>query len=162
LFSEQEDYSAFLSVVAEARAQKPMRILAYCLMPNHWHFLLWPSEDGAVSLFMQWLTGTHASRWRRHTGTRGQGAVYQSRFVDVAILDSAHLLSAWKYVERNPVEAGLVERAEQWPWSSAAHRSDPENAPLPLDPPPFPLPVNWEQYVNEDLLLPPTELAITL
>jgi len=108
-------------------------------MPNHWHFLLWPEKDGQLSKFMHWLTTTHASRWRRDSMTVGQGAVYQSRFDAVPVPDLAHLLTAWRYVERNPVEASLVQKAEDWPWSSAAQGNDP-SPDLPLDTAPIPRP----------------------
>jgi putative transposase len=148
VFAGASDYIAFIRLVAEARSNRPMRILAYCLMPNHWHFLLWPKADGDLSRFMHWLTGTHGRRWREEGGTQGQGAVYQSRFNTVAIEDDWHLLTEWRYVECNPVKAKLVARAEEWPWSSAArHPADKES--LKLDSPPFPLPHDWLRILDE-------------
>lgn len=152
LFADQSDYSAFLRLLAGALALRPMRILAYCLMPNHWHFLLWPRLDRDLSRFMHLFTGNHATAWRHKTRTRGEGAVYQGRFDDVPILDSLHLLTAWRYVERNPIEAGLVLRAEDWPWSSAAHRQRSDRE-FELDEPPFPLPADWQDCVNGDNLI---------
>ena len=122
-----------------------VRIIAYCLMSNHWHFLLWPLEDLALSRFMHWLTGTHARRRRRWTNTVGEGAIYQARFWAQPIFDALHLLAAWRYIERNPVEAGLVTRAEKWPWSSA---SEVDFEALKLDLGPVPKPGNWLEIVN--------------
>ena len=139
VFQSPGDYATFISLTAEARTVRPMRIIAYCLMPNHWHFLLWPEQDGQLSKFMHWLTTTHASHWRRDSLTLGEGAVYQSRFNAVPVTDLAHLLTEWRYVERNPVEAGLVQQAQDWPWSSAAQSSDPALV-LSLDRPPIPRP----------------------
>lgn len=150
VLAEQGDYIAFLHLIAAAMSSQPMRILAYCLMPNHWHFLLWPWMEGDLSRFLHWLTGCQATAWRRRTGTRGDGAVYQGRFVDVPIRNRLHLLTAWKYVERNPIEAGLVLRAEEWPWCSAAHRRRPDNE-FELSAPPLRLPDDWEDHVNRDL-----------
>jgi putative transposase len=117
-------------------------------MPNHWHFLLWPEEDGQLSKFMHWLTGTHAGRWRRDTVSQGQGAVYQSRFKAVPVETLRELLTVWRYVERNPVEAGMVIEAQHWPWSSAGQTSNP--APdLVLDPAPITRPSTWLALVNQ-------------
>jgi putative transposase len=149
LFETADDYLAFARLVAEARELRPMRINAYCLMVNHWHFLLWPQDDGDLSRFMHWLTGTHAQRWRRARGTTGQGAVYQSRFTARPIVDVLHLMTAWRYIERNPVEAGLVARAEDWRWSSAHHLVNCDVV-FALDPAPCGLPQEWLAIVNED------------
>lgn len=148
LFEEDHDFILFLRVVDEARSLCPMRILAYCLMSNHWHFLLWPEHDGDLSRFMHWLTGTHARRWREEHGNQGEGAVYQSRFQSVAIYDDWQLLTAWRYVEQNPVEAHLTSRAEEWQWSSAA-RCARTDLLLDLDTPPFPLPRDWIRLLRD-------------
>jgi len=91
-------------------------------MKTHFHFLLWPKEDDDLPRFMQWLTGTHAQHWHLHRGSRGTGAVYQSRYVSKPICDDRHYFVALRYVERNALEAGLVERAELWPWCSVSER----------------------------------------
>jgi len=59
LFRKEEDYAAFERVMAEAHQQVPLRILAYCLMPNHWHFIMSPKIEGEMSEFMKWMTHTH-------------------------------------------------------------------------------------------------------
>ena len=137
-----------------------MRIIAYCLMVNHWHFLLWPHNDGDVSHFLHWLSGTHASRYRRHTNTVCEGAVYQSRFRDIGVLDSLHFLRICRYIERNPIEARLVNRAEDWEWSSARQRAGPPSVILPMDDGPMPLPPNWLAIVNAEQDLIPGEVVI--
>ena len=147
LFTAPQDYIAFLRRLAEALALFDMRILAYCLMPNHWHFMLWPRQDGDLSEFMHWLTGTHAGDWRRGSDTIGEGAVYQSRFRGIPILDSYQLVSVRRYVERNPVAAHLVRRAQDWRWSSAAEDSFRE---IEIIEGPCPGPADWLQYVNAD------------
>jgi putative transposase len=154
LFDGADDYNAFERLVADVRDAFAVRIIAYCLMYNHWHFLLWPLENGVLSRFVKRLAESHASSWRRQTNTVGEGAVYQSRFWNAPIFDHLHLLAAWRYVERNPVEAGLVERAEDWPWSSASNRRS--DSPLTMDVGPFPRPANWLEIVNAsyvDLLI---------
>lgn len=123
LFRKSADYAAFLRVFDDALDRHPTRVLAYCLMPTHWHVVLWPAADGEVTAFLRWLTLTHAVRWHAHYHSTGAGHVYQNRFKAFPVAADEHLLAVLRYVERNPVRAGLVGRAEDWPWSSLACRS---------------------------------------
>ena len=95
-----------------------MRVCAYCLMPNHFHLVLWPTADGQLSRFMQWLSMTHAQRRHAHRHSAGRGHLYQSRFKSFVIQEDGHFLSVCRYVERNAVRANLVKRAERWRWGS--------------------------------------------
>lgn len=79
LFAHDADYAAFERVLMEACERVSMRILAYCIMPNHWHVVLWPRQDGDLSRFMGWLTLTHTQRWHAHHHTVGHGHLYQGR-----------------------------------------------------------------------------------
>jgi REP element-mobilizing transposase RayT len=63
IFEKAEDYAAFERVLEEAVQRTKMRLLAYCVLPNHWHLVVWPEEDGALSRFVGWLTLTHTQRW---------------------------------------------------------------------------------------------------
>ena len=101
-----------------------MRLLAYCLMPNHFHLLLWPREDGDLSRFMRWLTVTHTQRWHAHHRTAGTGHLYQGRFKSFPVQSDEHFLTVCRYVERNALRANLVERAEDWRWGSLAARRE--------------------------------------
>lgn len=139
LFRSSDEYDGFTCLAPEARCLRPMRITAYCLMPNHWHFLLWPEKDGELSKFMHWLTTTHAIRSRIQSRTTGEGAVYQSRFIAVPVHHWFELVRAWRYVERNPIETGLVSHAEEWTWSSAAELGG-SISNLAMDSPPIPRP----------------------
>ena len=159
LFANSEEYAAFEDLLGYARELITMRIVAYCLMVNHWHLLLWPHEDGDVSRFLHWLTGTHASRYRRQTKTVCEGAVYQSRFRAVGVGDSLHFLRVCRYIERNPVEAQLVARAEDWQWSSARRRSCIDVG-FPMDEGPMPLPADWLAIVNAERDLVPGDVVI--
>ena len=89
-----------------------MRVLSYCLMPNHFHLVLFPFEDGDLSRWMQWLTTCHVHRYHKHYHLTGH--VWQGRFKALPIQRDPHLLAVLRYVERNPVRAGLVHRAEGW------------------------------------------------
>lgn len=118
VFHKENDFAAFVTLLEQACERLPMRVLAYCLMPNHFHLVLWPRGDGDLSRWMQWLLTSHVRRYHRHY--QGSGHVWQGRFKAFPIQQDEHLLTVLRYVERNPVRAGLVERAEQWPWNSAA------------------------------------------
>jgi putative transposase len=122
LFAAERDYEAFESLLVKSHSRLPVRILAYCLMPNHWHLVLWPEKEGDLSKFVQWLAATHARRWRLNHGTTGLGYVYQDRFRSFPVESDEHLLTVCRYVERNPLTANLVCRAEQWRWSSLWRR----------------------------------------
>lgn len=149
LFTATQHYEAFESVLREARERVAMRILAFCLMPNHWHLVLWPGQDGDLSRFMRCATTTHAKRWHAYHGTEGTGALYQSRFKGIPVQSDRHLHVVCRYVERNPVRAGLVARAESWHWSSLSHRAGGNPAPM-LDAWPVPRGPDWSDYVNVD------------
>ena len=122
LFKKDEDYEAFLNVLDEAYERVPIRVLTYCLMPNHWHLVLWPRRDGHLSRYMQWLTTTHMRRWHAHHKTRGTGPLYQGRYKSFPVQEDLHFLVVCRYVERNALRANLVKRAEDWPWSSLSRR----------------------------------------
>ena len=98
---------------------------------------------------MRWLTVTHTQRWHAERQSSGTGHLYQGRFKSFPIQADQHLYKVLRYVERNPVRAGLVERAEKWRWSSLWHwhQAD-EVAQEVLSPWPFPRPADWLRRVN--------------
>jgi len=118
LFDDEADYLAFEKVLAEAVERTRTRLLAYCLMPNHWHLLVWPRKDGELSRFIGWLTLTHTQRWHADRHSSGSGHVYQGRFKSFPVQEDDHFYTVARYVERNAVRAKLVRRAERWKWSS--------------------------------------------
>lgn len=124
IFKKDKDFEAFENILAEAKDKYEMRILAYCLMPNHWHCILHPKEDGNLNLFMQWLTLTHTQRWHAHYHSTGYGHLYQGRYKSFLIQNDQYLLTACKYVESNPIRAKLTKKAEDWRWSSAWRREN--------------------------------------
>ncbi|MFH1745607.1 MAG: transposase [Planctomycetota bacterium] len=151
LFFTDGDYAAFERVLAETLEHVPLRLLAYCLMPNHWHLLLWPRRDGQLGGFMQRLTTTHARRWRSARRRVGEGHVYQGTYKSFPVQDDMHLLAVGRYVERNALRSGLVARAETWRWCSLWRRRHPgvtADVPL-LSAWPLPPPRNWVQRVNQ-------------
>jgi len=89
-----------------AMHRTPIRLLAYCLMPNHWHMVLWPGKDGEITQFLRWLTITH--RQRRHANRHTTGYGHQGRFKSSPIERAESLLNVMRYVERNALRANLV------------------------------------------------------
>ena len=109
VFHKEGDYEAFERVMAKALEHVPgMRLIAYCLLPNHWHLVLWPRRDGELSDFMHWLTLTHTQRWHAHYQNIGGGHLYQGRFKSFPVQTDEHYLTVCRYVERNALRAGLV------------------------------------------------------
>ena len=143
-----EDYAAFCALVEQARSKRPMRIIAYCLLRTHFHFLLWPEGGQDLPRFMKWLTGTHARRFHLSRGSVGTGAVYQSRYVARRIDETRKFFTALRYVEANALKHGVVRRAEHWPWGSAWNRES-IGATVRIDDSPVTRPSNWLQILNE-------------
>jgi REP-associated tyrosine transposase len=150
IFQKDADYAAFEKILAQVYEKMPTRLLGYCLMPNHWHLVLWPESDGELSQFMRLVTVTHTQRWHAHYHSAGTGPLYQGRFKSFPIERDEHLLAVLRYVERNPLRANLVERAQMWEWSSLARRQLPEQPPwlLPTDQWPVPRRGDWLTWVN--------------
>ena len=149
LFEKPADYSAFEKILAQAHQRTAVRITAYCLMPNHWHLLLWPRSDGELSEVMRWITVTHTQRWHAHRHSSGTGPVYQGRFKSFPVQTDEHFLTVARYVERNALRANLAERAEAWQWSSAYRlaKQDMKLASF-LSPWPVERPLNWIEIIN--------------
>lgn len=145
VFRAEDDYAAFERLLGEACRRQPMRLLAYSLLPSHFHLVLWPLEDGDLSRWMQWLLTAHVRRYHRNYGTSGH--VWQGRFRACPIQQDDHLLTILRYVERNPVRAKLVSRAEQWRWSSAWAGTSEERPPLHDGP--VIRPRNWLSRLNQ-------------
>ena len=123
LFDDAGDYLAFERVLqgALARDDAP-QLFSFCLMPNHWHLLLRPRGDGDLATWMRWLTVTHTHRWHAHRGTAGTGPVYQGRFKSFPVQADEHFVTVARYIERNPLRADMVERSQDWRWSSLGIR----------------------------------------
>ncbi len=98
LFEKHADYEAFEHVLKQAWDRHGTRIVSYCLMPTHWHLVLWPRKDDELSEFMRWLTVTHTQRRHAHYHSAGTGPVYQGRFKSFPIQQDAHFLTVCRYV----------------------------------------------------------------
>lgn len=122
IFKSRYDYDFFEKLIYKAWTKTGMRIYSYSIMPNHWHFVVSPVCDGGLCSFFRWLTLTHSQYHRNSTGTVGNGHLYQGRYKSFIVSSDSHFLRLCKYVERNPLRAGLVEKAEFWGWSSLYKR----------------------------------------
>ena len=112
-----DDYRAYLATLGQWASRCDVRVLAYCLMPNHVHLILVPADEEGLAR----AVGETHRRYTLRINSREdwRGYLWQGRFAS-CVMDDPHLLAAAAYVERNPVTGRLVERAEEWAWSSAA------------------------------------------
>jgi putative transposase len=147
IFETSYDYAAFEQLISQAQHRVSIRVFCYCIMPNHWHFVLQPDRDGDLSRFMHWLTNTHAQRWHAFRGTAGTGAVYQGRFKAIPVQSDDHFLRVCRYVERNAMRANLVADASAWRWCSLWRGRSAHGRPL-LSEWPVARPAGWNELVN--------------
>ena len=122
IFNKDEDYKLFEQILIETKELFDMRILAYKLMPNHFHLVLYPRENGDLGLFMHRLSNAHTRKVHARTNTNGSGHLYQGRYKSFIIDRDDYLFAVIKYVERNVVRAKLVRSCEDWQWGSAWRR----------------------------------------
>jgi putative transposase len=150
IFEHDRDYLAFESVLAEVQERIPMRILAWCVMPNHWHLLLWPQQDGDLSRYMRLVTLTHTQRRHAYRASTGTGHLYQGRFKSFVVQTDAHFLAVSRYVEANALAGKLVQRAEDWRWGSLwrVQRGKVDQPPR-IHPWPVTRPRDWLTYANQ-------------
>lgn len=152
IFNTDKDYQHFESLMQEAKELTGMRILAYCIMPNHFHFILYPRTDHDLAAFMGWLTTTHVRQYRTRTETIGHGHLYQDRYKSFPVETNEYATILIRYVEQNPLRAKLVRCAEDWRWSSLWRREKgSEKDKKLLDSLPIELPINYLASVNEVL-----------
>lgn len=158
VFLKQGDYKAFLRFMHEAQERIPIRILAYCLMPNHFHLVVWPTSVTELSAYMCLLMNLQIRNYHQHYGTCGHGHIWQGRFKNFPIQHDQHLLNVLRYVEANALRSSLVRRAEDWTWGSltpSAKRvsESGDDRPIVRDRPrlcdwPVGRPLDWCDYVN--------------
>jgi putative transposase len=150
IFHKPEDYEAFERVLSEGLERYPVDLYAYQWMPNHWHMVLSPRENGAMSRLMYWVTMTHTARHHAHYHVAGSGHLYQGRYKSFPIQSDEHFHAVCRYVERNALAANLVARAEDWRWGSLANWLGKKGI-LPLAKWPLPRLPGWVERVNQPL-----------
>jgi putative transposase len=153
VFQKDGDYLSFLDLLGQMLEQFDIVLFAYCLMPNHFHLLVKVQKGENLSCGMQWFMTTHVRRYHRHY--RSSGHIWQGRYKSFAIQDDDHFLTVARYVEGNPVRAGLVGSAVDWVWSSHRGRSGlvTDNLVTSL---PMPFAGDWTEFVNTPMT--PTEI----
>ncbi|MEK7128747.1 MAG: transposase [Patescibacteria group bacterium] len=149
IFNKDEDYQLFEKLLLETKELIGMRILAYELMSNHWHLVLYPKNDGDLGAFMHRLSNAHTRKVHARTNTNGSGHLYQGRYKSFLVDSENYLLAVIKYVERNAVRAKLVRRCEDWQWGGAWRRvhGTTEQKKL-LDRIPTSLPDDYTKWIN--------------
>lgn len=153
IFHKSADYQAFERVLAEGLDRYPVELFTYCLMPNHWHLVVRPETDEALGRWMGWVGVTHVRRHHEHYQSCGGGHLYQGRFKSFPVAEDEHFLALCRYVEANPLRAGLVDRAQNWAWSRLGRNGQRHLVAeeLLLSPWPVERPRNWTTRVNAKL-----------
>jgi putative transposase len=124
IFEDVADYQVFENVLAEAVERTRTRLLAYCVMPDHWHLVVWPRKDGELSQFVGWLTLTHTQRWHAQRKSTGSGHVYQGRFKSFPVQKDGHFYTVARY---GTAEVGKLLAA--WPLPRKPGWTDHVNVP---------------------------------
>lgn len=146
VFHKGKDYEAFIKLMIEAKARYSVKLYGYCLMPNHFHMAVRPEKGEELSRWMQWLMTSHVRRYHRHYG--GSGHIWQGRYKSFMIQEDNHLQMVMRYIEGNPVRAGLVASSKGWRWSSHEETLGKRERTL-TDAVPIELPGQWDRYVYE-------------
>jgi putative transposase len=146
-FFNEEDYQSYLELMSEWCEARQVDIWAYCLMPNHIHLIALPKEKESLTLAIGEAHRRYTRRINFREGWRGH--LWQGRFSSF-IMDENHLIACTKYIEMNPVRAGLVERARDWPWSSAkAHIRGQDDLLVKVKPLLDMTEKSWNKFLNE-------------
>lgn len=139
VFFSDADHQTYLALLREYTIKHELAVLAYCLMPNHVHLVLVPAAKESLPTALRPLHLRYAQRVNRMKNWKGH--VWQGRYF-ASVLDERHCWAAIRYVERNPVRAGMVQRAESYRWSSArAHCGLRKDALLTAEP-------SWQQQLK--------------
>jgi putative transposase len=148
VFHKDGDYQAFVELLVEAGKRFGLSVISYCIMPNHFHLLIQSGQTELLSKTMQWVMTSHVRRYHRHYGTSGH--VWQGRYKSFIVQSNEHLITVIRYIEANPVRAGVVISAADWPWSSHQARicivkDKMQNDTVQM------LPGAWTEYVDTPL-----------
>jgi putative transposase len=148
VFHREDDYAGFVELIKKAKRRYAVKLFGYCLMPNHYHMVVMIEEAEELSRWMQWLMTSHVRRYHREHESNGH--VWQGRYKSFVIESDDHLLTVMRYVEGNPVRAGLAGSAIEWRWSSHAEVIGKKERQI-IDELPIDLPDGWSRYVDEPL-----------
>jgi len=146
-FFNQQDYRYYLSVMAKWCRHHQVEVWAYCLMPNHVHLVIVPSSEDSLARAVGEAHRRYALKVNQREGWRGH--LWQERFASF-VMDQTHLLAAVRYVELNPVRAGLVDRPEDYKWSSVCAHLMREDDALVTVKPMLEIVGSWEKFLQVD------------
>jgi len=130
IFLSDEDYPHYLRILSKYKKKFGFKIFAYCLMTNHVHLLIKTSIHGTVSQIVKAITIAHTRRY--HYRYQTSGHVWQGRFKSPIVSDDEYLLTLMRYIEQNPVRAGMVNHPEEYRFSSY-HENSRKEAPVLTD-----------------------------
>ena len=152
IFKTDKDFQGVIKSLIETIELTPIDIFAFCLMSNHWHFVVRPKNNGDMGRFFGKFTQKATQRWHTRHGTVGTGHLFQGRFKSFLVEKDEYFLQLVKYVEANALRAGMVKKAEDWVWSSLYLRlKNKELAEKTLTAWPVDMPKNYLSLVNEPL-----------
>jgi len=150
IFKTPDDYQAVVQALQQTLEKMPLDIFSFCIMPNHWHFAVRPRNDGEMGKFFGKLTQTVTQRWHAFHHTTGMGHVFQGRYKAFLVQTDVYFIQLMKYIEGNPLRAGLVSKAEEWRWGSYNMRTtDPERYKILCVPWPVDMPPDYLHIVNQ-------------
>lgn len=134
IFHKDKDYILFENILFNAVEKFQIRLVAYCIMPNHFHLVVYPKKDGEIQKFMQWITLTHTQRLHSINKTIGYGHIYQGRYKSFVVSSDEYLNTLLVYVEQNPLRAKLVKDLKNWKYGSYYKRKSNDKASKLLHP----------------------------
>lgn len=146
VFHNDEDYKRLIELLGKAKERALVKVLGYCLMPNHFHLLLQPVQGEQLGRYMQWLMTSYVRQYNKLYGMSGH--IWQGRYKSFLIQEDEYFLNVLRYIEANPVRANLVQNAKDWRYSSHTDRINNMESPV-LDELPMKLPQSWNRFVNE-------------
>ena len=149
IFHSTSDYRAFVSWVIQGKNKHNIHLHAFCLMPNHFHFLLQPMIGTNLSKYMHWVMDKHIHNHRRIHNTVGH--IWQGPYKDFIIQEDRHYINVLRYIEGNPVRAALAKSASDWIWSSHRERIGFSSEGKFLNDGPLSLPNDWKTFVDSPL-----------
>jgi putative transposase len=115
VFLEAGSYTAFVDLIKETAEMWKVRVAAYCLLPNHYHLLI-QTPEGNLSRCMRHLDGVYTQRFNRYY--QCDGPLFRGRYKSILVDADSYLLELVRYIHRNPLEAGMVDKLQKYPWSS--------------------------------------------
>ena len=116
VFACDDNYRYLLSQAKRYLPKVSLSVISYCLMPNHYHFLLRPDSDDAIGPFIQRLFNSYTQAFNKQQGR--SGTLFESRAKSIEVTDEQYLIHLCRYIHLNPVVAGLVQQPEDWPYSN--------------------------------------------